>query len=185
MHQWELQHSMAPYALDGSLHGRHPPLDTLINLPIHQVWPLPLLFYSNFWKIIDMPWMKINNCHMRNKCIWRVYQWPRKRKMLFSFVPSSDTIRLGPLKALLKLTQCRTLRTLNLTSYVTSGTTGDTMTRSSVTLIGLSPQPILKRQFLKKKWLSQTYYSSGHYPSSQNTGRNSKLCAVLDSFPWP
>ena len=35
MHQWELQHSMAPYALDGSLHGGHPPLDTPINLPIH------------------------------------------------------------------------------------------------------------------------------------------------------
>ena len=126
MHQWELQYSMAPYALDGSLHGRHPPLDTPINLPIYQVWPLTLLFYSNFWKIIDMPWVKINNCHMRNKCIWRVYQWPRKRKMLFSFVPSSDTVRLGPLKGLLKLTRCRTLRTLNITSYVTSGTIGDT-----------------------------------------------------------
>ena len=32
--------------------------------------------------------------------------------MLFSFVPHSDTIRLGPLKGLLKLTRCRTLRTL-------------------------------------------------------------------------
>ena len=46
--------------------------------------------------------------------------------MLFSFVPSSDTVRLGPLKGLLKLTRCRTLRTLNITSYVTSGTIGDT-----------------------------------------------------------